>query len=133
MRALSIAMIFALGCGGTAKKETASSEGGADPQHAGPDGQRTDSVDPAAPVSPDECSRFTAHVIELYLAEMRRSRPAEEIPTDEQIAEVRAKLDAELTDKCVQFPRAVLECGLAAESFAAVAECQQAAPEASPR
>ena len=123
VRLLAISLLVALGCGSKGKTEPVGpGDTSPDGQHAG--GGDPHSVDPASPVTAEECQRFTAHVIDLYLAEMRRSRPPEEIPTDEQVAEVRAKLDAELTERCVQFPRAVLECGLAAQTFAAVAECQ---------
>lgn len=127
MRPLAIAMLFALGCGGSAKRAGDDTAGNGAGRQAG-HGASDSSGEPAAPVSPEECRRFTAHVVELFLVEMRRSQPPETIPTDEQVAEVRAKLDAELTERCVQFPRAVLECGLAATSVAAVAECEEVAP-----
>jgi hypothetical protein len=130
MRSAVIALTLALGCGGT----SAGSKGTGDPRGTGtnPD-QISESdgggVDPASPVTADECERFTANALELNMVlvreEMKRKGTPELIPTDEQVAEIREKLAAE----CLGFPRAVVECGAAAATLQAFADCQDRAPD----
>lgn len=131
MRTLAgvIAALALAACGGSTKESRTRGPG---PDHNPGDGTEISEggsggqgVDPAAPLSADECDTFTAHVIELNMVEMRAKLPPEEVPTDEQVAEIREKMSGD----CLQFPRAVVECGMAATTIAEVAKCQDKAPE----
>ena len=120
--------VFALltACGGAQKGPRTGDSNNLAPTPE-PDGGAA--VDPESPVSAVECGKLTEHVVELYLVEMRATRPPEEMPTDDQVAEVRKTLETALLDKCMTFPRAVLECGLAATKFVAIADCEKTSPE----
>jgi hypothetical protein len=127
---LALVVALALGCGGS---RAASDNPGGGGESEGPNHiseNRGSGVDPASPVSADECDRFTAHVLELNMVEVRaelaRKGSPELIPSDEQVAEIREKMAAE----CLEFPRPVVECGTAAPTLQAFVDCQNLASPA---
>jgi hypothetical protein len=53
----------------------------------------TPAVDAAPPpITADECGAYVDHVLAVALGAMRGTRAADEIPTSEQVATIRAKL-----------------------------------------
>lgn len=88
---------------------------------AGVDAPEAATAPVAPPLTDDECARYVDHVLELGLAAMRASKPAELVPTAEQVAESRARLLA--TAPCRELPRAAWECALAAADQAALYAC----------
>lgn len=125
-----IAAIALLACGGTGKTTSSpddkSPDGDSDIGEGSGDGHK---VDPSAPVSAEECDRFTAHVLELNMvqvrAEMERKGTPELIPSEEQVAKIRK----DMASQCLTFPRPVVECGTVAPTLEAFVACQDKAPD----
>jgi hypothetical protein len=70
-----------------------------------------------------ECERFLEHVLALNVQHLRAAVPADEVPTDEQLARIRAELAAELMEPCLHSERAEFACILAAGDLAAARAC----------
>lgn len=94
---------------------------------AGPDA----STEPVA-LTRDDCVELIDHVLEVGLADQRASKNPDQVPTDEQVAKVRAKLQAELMDTCLTWDSTVHACMMAAKTsdslYACAAEPEPAAP-----
>ena len=96
----------------------AAAEAGGD---AGPEGA---TAAPApAPVTDEECGRYVDHVLAVGLDAMRATKPADLIPTPEQVAESRGRLLA--SQPCKELPRAAWACALAARDQAALYACAE--------
>ncbi len=79
-------------------------------------------VDAAPPaLTADECGAYVDHVLAVALTAMRGTRAADEIPTGEQVAAIRAKLVA--SEPCRELDRAAWTCALAASDQAALYAC----------
>lgn len=76
-----------------------------------------------APLAEDECVRFIDHTLAVGMAEQRASKPADYVPTDEQVAAIRAKLIA--SKPCAELTRPQWECALAAATRDALYRCAQ--------
>ncbi len=88
----------------------------------------TPAVDAAPPpITADECGAYVDHVLAVALGAMRGTRAADEIPTSEQVAAIRAKLVA--SAPCRELDRAAWTCAMAAVDQAALYAC--AGPTAS--
>ncbi len=88
----------------------------------------TPAVDAAPPpITADECGAYVDHVLAVALGAMRGTRAADEIPTSEQVAAIRAKLVA--SAPCRELDRAAWTCAMAAVDQAALYGC--AGPTAS--
>jgi hypothetical protein len=88
----------------------------------------TPAVDAAPPpITADECGAYVDHVLAVALGAMRGTRAADEIPTSEQVATIRAKLVA--SAPCRELDRAAWTCAMAAVDQAALYAC--AGPTAS--
>ncbi|MBX3156832.1 MAG: hypothetical protein KF773_12610 [Deltaproteobacteria bacterium] len=69
-----------------------------------------------------ECDDLVAHVVELHLAELRRTVPTDQLPTEAELAQTRADLAAD--GGCRALGREELACALAATSLTDVEACQ---------
>lgn len=119
MRMLLVALaVWAVGCSGSDKAPPASPTPPAASQSA-------DAGAPpaAAKLSADECSQLFRHVLEVKVAEMRRDKAPEKVPTDEQVAKIHDTMMAEGLEKCRAQPRADFECAMAAETTPALEAC----------
>lgn len=133
--AIASALVFAAACrtpkgaGGGGGGSGAGSEGGGGA--VGSEGQGSaggGGGEVAAPISDDECLVLIDHTLALGLAEQRASKPAEYVPTAEQVAEIRTKLIAQRP--CAELTRPQYVCALAAADQAALYACAQ--PPAAP-
>jgi hypothetical protein len=70
-----------------------------------------------------DCDALIAHVLDVGLADMRARKPADEVPTDEQITQLRAKLSAEMMDMCLAWDRPSYDCMMAATDPAGLEAC----------
>jgi hypothetical protein len=89
-------------------------------------------ADDSSRLSRDECVAMLNHVLDLQVAEKRRTVSAEDAPTDEEIATIRAGMIAELTDSCLRLRRADWRCAMDATDVAAFRACAQRAAETAP-
>src|SRR5215208_3792479 len=67
---------------------------------------------PDAPLSDDECARLVNHIIDIGLDVQRRTRRPEEVPTEEQVAKIRAELVPKMRTQCAHFSRASWQCAM---------------------
>lgn len=92
-------------------------DAGADPTDAAP-------ADPAtAAVTEAECVRFVEHTLAIGMAQQRATKPADYVPTDEQVGAIRAKLIA--SRPCDGMTRGLWRCALAATTQDALYRCAQ--------
>lgn len=77
----------------------------------------------AAPVTSAECEQMIDHVLAIGMEEQRKNKPAEYVPTEEQVATIRAKLVAQQMESCLAWPRPVWECTMAAATVTALYAC----------
>jgi hypothetical protein len=124
-RALLVALISLAACGGPKHGDTSPPTGGA-ASDAGvasaPDAG--DAVASASPTRP-ECEQLVDHILAMGMAEQRKAKPADQVPTDEQVATIRAKMVEELVPQCLQFTRASWQCAMAAETQQVLYDCAQ--------
>lgn len=122
---LVLAVAAACGGGGGGKGGGTTTTGG--PATGGAtatDGASTSSTaTDGRPLERADCLRLLDRYLELELAELRATRPAEEIPTDEQVAAIRADMEKEDLAGCIGQPRAPFECAMRADSKAALRAC----------
>ena len=76
-----------------------------------------------APLTRAECEQMIDHVLEIGMAEQRAQKPAEYVPTQEQVTKIREKLAAEQLEPCLAWPRPVWECTVAAVTVSALYAC----------
>jgi hypothetical protein len=101
-------------CSGHGPSEPAHPHGSATPSDAG--------VAIVAPQLGDrECSEVVDHAIALHLAELRAHKPADQLPTDADVAKLAAELRAE--PGCRTLTRDGYRCGVAAKSLAELEGC----------
>jgi len=81
------------------------------------------------PPSAAECDRLIAHAVDLGMAEQRAHRTPERVPTEEQLAKVRAQLHDGYAAACHALTREALACAMAATTLDTLAACD--APGAS--
>ncbi len=98
---------------------------------------QTASVDAGAPLVPvadaaiagpseAECGALVDHVLEIGMAKFRADArtSGKPIPTEAQLAKIRAQLTDELMAGCRDLPRAVYDCAMAAGDVDAYAACE---------
>ena len=90
-----------------------------------------DGPSPSTTPTRAECEALLEHTLAVGLAEQRAAVTAELVPTDADVAAIRAELGPQMIADCLPSPREVLTCSLAAATVAAMAECSlaPAAPE----
>jgi hypothetical protein len=125
MRFLAIAALVTAACSSQPKHTGGGGgTGGATPPDAGaathPDGTGAPT---SGALTKADCDTLIAHVLDVGLADMRARKPAEEVPTDEQVAQLRAKLSAEMMDMCLAWDRPSYDCMMAATDTAGLEAC----------
>jgi small lipoprotein (TIGR04454 family) len=75
------------------------------------------------PLTESECEAVIDHILDAQLAEMAKHKKADEMPTDEQVANLRVKLRGEMMDQCLVWDRASYQCIMAAPDLAAIEVC----------
>lgn len=83
-------------------------------------------ADAAPAITADECGAYVDHVLAVAVAAMRATRPADQVPTADQVAAIRTSLVA--SEPCRELTRAELTCALAAADQPALYACAGAAP-----
>ena len=76
-----------------------------------------------APLTRAECEQMIDHVLAIGMEEQRKQKPAEYVPTEQQVADIRAKLVEQQLEPCLAWPRPVWECTMAAPSVSALYAC----------
>jgi hypothetical protein len=69
-----------------------------------------------------ECAQLFDHVVALHIAELRRTVPTDQLPTQDEQAKLREELAAD--GGCRKMRRSELACALAATSLTDVEACQ---------
>ncbi|HUS67829.1 MAG TPA: hypothetical protein VMZ28_25010 [Kofleriaceae bacterium] len=115
-------LALAAACGGSSGQ---GHEGGTTP--AG-DRTRTSEPKPApdAPLTHDECVRMVDHLLDVALTEQRATLPPDKVPTDEQVAQIRAGMHADVDQKCVggdRRDREQFDCIMAGKTKAEMDVC----------
>lgn len=81
-------------------------------------------------LTPAECERLIDHVLAVQITKMRAELPPEKVPTDEQVAKIRATMGVEMMDPCLTgYDRAAYTCMLAATTVEALYACATAPAE----
>lgn len=111
---LALALLVIAGCPG-APSEPAHPRGGS---------ARADAGVPVPPAGPSdaECDQLVAHALELQLAELRATKPADQLPDAAEVDKLRAELRA-ADPGCKDLSRAAYRCALAAKTLAELAGC----------
>ncbi|MEZ4399687.1 MAG: hypothetical protein R3B06_06695 [Kofleriaceae bacterium] len=78
----------------------------------------------AAQVAPEACAAYVDHVLALGRAAMRANRPDELVPTDDQVADIRARLIAGAP--CRELTPAEVACAMAATTQPGLYACAEA-------
>lgn len=93
------------------------------------------STQPLATDAPTEaeCVVLVDHTLAIGLEDQRKNKPAELVPTAEQVAEIRAALITEMTPTCRTLPRPVYACVMAASDREAMIACDPTAGPAPQR
>jgi hypothetical protein len=68
-----------------------------------------------------ECDAVVAHAIGLYIAELADKHPSPQLPTEDEIAKLRAELLAD--PACTGFSRDAYRCALASKSLVELGGC----------
>jgi hypothetical protein len=107
---------IAIGCGSSDKPEPARPAGG------GASGERA-AASGEGPLTDADCERLIDHWFELVIADKKATAKPEEVPTEEDIAKARARLQASAKENCVGQPRAPYDCAMKATAVASVNAC----------
>jgi len=75
----------------------------------------------AAPITDAECGQLVDHTLALGMADQRATKSPDDVPTPDQVDEIRAALLA--AQPCAQLTRAQLTCAQAATTRAALYRC----------
>ena len=122
-------LALAAACGGS------SGQGGGD--GTTPAGRKTTTAArpaPDAPLDRDECIRMVDHLLDIALTEQKATLPPDKVPTDEQVAAIRADMHSKVDEKCVgggKRDREQYDCIMAGKTKAEVDTCapeEEAAP-----
>jgi hypothetical protein len=73
--------------------------------------------------SEQECDALFAHAIELHLAEVKQTKPAQ-LPTDDELAKLRTELRAQELAACRATTVERYRCAMAATTLAVLSTCQ---------
>ncbi len=112
------------GAGGATGSASASAGGGAsDGAGAGP--ATGGGGEAEAPLTRAECERMIDHVLAIGMEEQRKQKPAEFVPTEQQVAQIRASLVEQQLAPCLEWPRPVWACTMTATSVAALYTCAE--------
>jgi hypothetical protein len=117
-----LALLALAACGGQAPRPAPGGAAASPPPPATSQGDR--------PLDQDDCTRLLDRYLELEQAELRATLPPEEVPTEEQIAAIRARMQKDGMAGCIGQPRAPYMCAMEAATKPALRACLE---PASPR
>jgi hypothetical protein len=125
----AVLLALAVACGPKKGPETSgggggASGGGSGSASGGGDGSGTGSAAPA-PLTRADCEKMIDHVLEIGMAEQRKNKPAEYVPTEAQVADIRAKMVEQQMDECLAWPRPVWQCTMDATTVTALYGCAE--------
>jgi hypothetical protein len=117
---LLAASLIALGCGGTQKPDDGTGGGSGAGSAAGSGSAAGD-----GPITRGECEQMVSHILDVGVAESKRTKPEAEWPTDQQVEQIRSSMmkDEKGLQKCMAFDRESLACVMKATDTAALEQC----------
>jgi hypothetical protein len=71
-----------------------------------------------------QCEELLDHTLKLLLEQMRQTQDPETIPTEQQVAQIRAKMRESEFDLCLQGSVDLVRCGLAASTVEELRACE---------
>src|SRR6476660_2491985 len=66
----------------------------------------------AGALTKDECAAFFGHVVDVGMAEKRKTMAADQAPNADDAAKAKQKLVDEGMAECLQMPRAMFDCAM---------------------
>jgi hypothetical protein len=123
MRFLAIAALVTAACSSQPKHTGGGDTGGSTAPDAGTATASGDAAPTTGALTKADCDALIGHVLDVGLADMRARKPADEVPTDEQVVQLRAKLSAEMMDMCLAWDRPSYDCMMAASDTAGLEAC----------
>jgi len=84
--------------------------------------------DEGARLGRKDCLAVLDHFLAVMMQEKRESGPPEEMPTEEQLAEIKKRMEGDL-ETCIGESRVPFECVMTAQSTAAINACLEAKKE----
>ena len=138
-------VVLAVGCGpkkGPDNGGGGGGSGGSGGSGGGSDGSGAGSTDGSSgggggggssgagtPLTRADCETMIDHVLQVGMEEQRKQKPAEFVPTDAQVAEIRAKMVEQQMEPCLAWPRPVWDCTMTAPTIAALYACAEGTAE----
>ncbi|HEU0035306.1 MAG TPA: hypothetical protein VFQ53_31990 [Kofleriaceae bacterium] len=111
-----VTIVLAVACGhGT---EPARPRGGS----AQPETHGSGELAPSTTVNERDCDQLAQHAVAIRVAELRKTTPADQLPTEAEQAKLVAELRAD--PACLRLSPAALRCAIAATSLDALAACR---------
>jgi hypothetical protein len=74
-----------------------------------------------------ECAQLINHIVDVGMDLQRKTRKPEEVPTEDQVAKIRAQMIHSMTPDCLRFSRASWTCAMAATTEEGLTTCTQPA------
>jgi hypothetical protein len=137
MRLILCAALFAAACG--PKPAPRSGSGGENGGTGAATGSGTSTSDggPATPPRPPplsraECEQMIDHVLDVGMAQQRASKPADYVPTPEQVAKIRERLVIDQLSACLAWSRTQWQCVMTATTVETLYGCAETAPTSPP-
>lgn len=96
---------------------------------ASPDGGAATPPRPP-PLSRAECEQMIDHVLEIGMAQQRASKPADYVPTPEQVAQIRQRLVIDQLSACLAWSRTQWQCVMTATTIETLYACAETDPAA---
>lgn len=85
-----------------------------------------------SPLSRAECEQMIDHVLEIGMAQQRASKPADYVPTPEQVAQIRQRLVIDQLSACLAWSRTQWQCVMTATTIETLYACAEHDPTAPP-
>jgi hypothetical protein len=76
-----------------------------------------------AALTKDECVTMLGHIFDLGIAEKKKTWKPEETPTDDKLADFKAKMIEANVQECLQLPRDQYACAIKAQTAAELEAC----------
>jgi hypothetical protein len=122
IRRAAVAFALLAACGGRAAPPAAPAPAEPRPAPAPPPAPADDS-----PQTEAECGALIDHVVDVGIEHQRRTKKPEEVPTDEQVAQIRGEMRTAMTPECLKLDRASFRCAMAATTDTELGVCEQQA------
>jgi hypothetical protein len=120
IRSAAVALVLVAACGGRSAPVTAPAAAEAEPAPAPVAAPPDDS-----PLTEAECGALIDHVVDVGIEQQRRTKKPEEVPTAEQVAQIRDEMRTAMTPECLKLDRAAFRCAMAAATDAELAVCEE--------